>query len=110
VEADAPGKVMEDGAHRGGLSLMRWRMEGGAAGFRSGVGAPLAAVPPVSFCGRREQQRGELRAEMEGREKERVGAAVTGSRGGGAFWPNPGEAAQLQSLRVVGSVAEGGRR
>jgi hypothetical protein len=47
---------------------------------------------------------------MEGREKERVGAAVTGSRGGGAFWPNPGEAAQLQSLRAVGSVAEGGRR
>jgi hypothetical protein len=84
VEADAPGKVMEDGAHRGGLTSTRWRMGGGTAAFRSGVGVPVAAVPPTSFCGRRERQRGELRAKTEGREKERAGAAVTGSRGGGA--------------------------
>jgi hypothetical protein len=85
VEADAPGKVMEDGAHRGGLSLMRWQMGGGTTAFRSGVSAPVVAVPPVSFYGRRKRQRGELRAKTEGREKEHAGAAITGSRGGGSI-------------------------
>jgi hypothetical protein len=60
VEADALGKVMEDEAHRGGLSLMRWQMGGDATAFRSGIRALVVAVPPVSFCGRRERQRGEL--------------------------------------------------
>jgi hypothetical protein len=83
VEADAPSKVMEDMAHRGGLSPTRWRMGGGATAFQSGIGAPVVAVPPLSFCGQRERQRGELRAKMEGREMERVGAAVTGKREGG---------------------------
>jgi hypothetical protein len=60
-------------------------MGGGAAAFRSGVDAPVVAVSPASFYGRRDQQRGELRAEMEGREKECAGAAISGSRGGGSI-------------------------
>jgi hypothetical protein len=72
VEADEPGSVTEDEAHRGGLSPKRWWMGGGTVVFWSGVGAPVVVVPPTSFCGWREQQRGELRAETEGREKERV--------------------------------------
>jgi hypothetical protein len=35
-------------------------MGGGAAAFCSGIGAPVVAVPPVSFDCRRERQSGEL--------------------------------------------------
>jgi hypothetical protein len=70
-------------AHRGGLSPTRWRMGGSATAFQSGVSALVAVVTLASFCGQRERQKGELRAEMEGREKERTGVAVTRSRGGG---------------------------
>jgi hypothetical protein len=58
-------------------------MGGSATAFQSGVSALVAVVTLASFCGQRERQKGELRAEMEGREKERTGVAVTRSRGGG---------------------------
>jgi hypothetical protein len=69
--------------------------------FRSGVDAPVATVPPTSFYGQRERQRGELRVETDGGEKERAGVTMTESRGGSV----------TPELEAVGGVAEeGGRR
>jgi hypothetical protein len=76
-------------------------MGGGVTAFRSGVDAPVAMVPPTSFYGQRERQRGELRVETDGGEKERAGVTMTESRGGSV----------TLELEAVGGVAEeGGRR
>jgi hypothetical protein len=67
VDAGDADKVLQSGGvHQRGVAnggRQRWE------------GAPI---------GRRERQRGERRAEMEIERKERMAAAVTGSRGGSA--------------------------